>query len=145
MSEQIRLTEAERDDGPECEICGKTSCPDAQLPGFSEPVDCEFAPVYEELRAAKDCDYGCGRDFTNQELRLWLVPAVERIVAGRVAQAAADERARIVWWLRTGVEGPAAVSTESAYLLAVADLANVIENHPERFAQAPAHREASDA
>lgn len=73
----------EEQDGPECETCGRTTCPDARLPQFSEPVSCEYAAIYQELRAAKDCDYGCGRDFTNQELRLWLVPAVERMLAAR--------------------------------------------------------------
>jgi hypothetical protein len=53
------------------------------------------------------------------------------------AQHRAEERARIVWWLRAGVTGPAAVNTPAAYLAAAADLADVIEQHPERFADAP--------
>lgn len=52
-------------------------------------------------------------------------------------EAAADERARIVWWLRTGITGPAAMSCTEEYLNALADLADVIEQHPERFADAP--------
>lgn len=57
-----------------------------------------------------------------------------------VEEAAADERARIVWWLRAGVDGPAAVTCSADYLQAIRDMADVIEQHPERFAQAPTGR-----
>lgn len=70
---------------PVCETCGKTTCPDAALPAFSEPRDCTFAPIYFALRDAKDCDYGCSRDYTNQAIRLWVVEAVEEIVAAEIA------------------------------------------------------------
>lgn len=76
------LPSAEKDaDGPECETCGKTTCPDADLPEFSEPRNCTYAPIYRALRAAKDCDYGCARDYTNQAVRLWVVEAVEQMRA----------------------------------------------------------------
>ncbi|HSV40031.1 MAG TPA: helix-turn-helix domain-containing protein [Nocardioidaceae bacterium] len=72
-------------DGPECETCGKTTCPDAALESFSAPVRCAYAPVYEALRAAKDCDYGCARDLTNQGVRMYVIPAVEALIAGATA------------------------------------------------------------
>lgn len=53
------------------------------------------------------------------------------------AQAAADERARIAWWLRAGAQGPAAPHTPADYVRAMLDLADVLEQHPERWAQAP--------
>lgn len=71
----------------ECETCGKTECPDAALPAFSEPRDCVYAPIYRALRDAKDCDYGCARDYTNQAIALWVVPAIERIIAAHVEAA----------------------------------------------------------
>ena len=82
---QPALTDEERDDGPECETCGKVECPDAALPSFSEPRDCAYAPIYHALKDAKDCGYGCARDYTNQAVRLWVVEAVERILAARDA------------------------------------------------------------
>lgn len=54
--------------GPECDLCGKADCPDANLPGFSEPRDCVLTPVYEQLRYDR-CDYGCGRDITKAAIR----------------------------------------------------------------------------
>lgn len=74
-------------DFPECETCGKIDCPDAELPSFSEPRDCEYAAIYHALRDAKDCDYGCARDYTNQAIRLWVVEAVEGIVTKAKAEA----------------------------------------------------------
>jgi hypothetical protein len=50
---------------------------------------------------------------------------------------AADERARIVWWLRAGLSGPAGVNLMPSEHALVAELADVIEQHPERFADAP--------
>lgn len=77
-------------DGPECDTCGKPTCPDAQLPAFSEPRDCVFKPIYEAIRNSKDCDYGCSRDYTNQTVTLWMVPAIEALLATRdAAQRAA--------------------------------------------------------
>lgn len=66
-----------------------------------------------------------------------LPEAVQGAHRTAVRQAAADERARIVWWLRAGVSGPAAVYTKPDYLAAAAELADAIEHHPERFADAP--------
>lgn len=60
-------------------------------------------------------------------------------------QGAADERARIVWWLRAVVAGPAAVTTDPTYLAAVTDMADIIERHPERFAQAPPRAMVSES
>lgn len=77
-------------DAPECETCGKADCPDADLPGFSEPRECMYAPIYHALKDAKDCDYGCARDYTNQTVRLWVVEAVEQIVTARLAEALRD-------------------------------------------------------
>lgn len=51
-----------------------------------------------------------------------------------------DERARLVWWLRSCAVGPGSVTTTRAYVEAVTDLADVIEQHPERFADAPTGR-----
>ena len=84
------------DDGPECSNCGKADCPDADLPEFSEPRECEFASMYEAFRASKDCDYGCGRDYSMQAVRLWMVPEMERILAARLAShdAATADRVR---------------------------------------------------
>lgn len=85
MNEQLPI--AERDAGPECETCGKTTCPDAALPEFSEPRECVYGPIYHALKDSKDCDYGCSRDYTNQAVRLWVVEAVEQIVVEQVAAA----------------------------------------------------------
>lgn len=60
MTEQSAETVAIRDDGPECDLCGKTTCPDADLPEFSEPRDCALLPVYNE----------CGRDITKASIRI---------------------------------------------------------------------------
>lgn len=87
------------DDGPTCETCGKPNCPDADLPSFSEPRACAYAPVYEAIKDAKDCDYGCSRDYTNQAVCLWVAPAVERIVDAARATAlreATDEMRRMM-------------------------------------------------
>lgn len=74
---------------------------------------------------------------------MWLTTG--RKVADLVAdawlpEAAADERARIVWWLRAGLNGPAIVNTNATILVALSDLADAIEQHPERFADAPTGR-----
>lgn len=53
---------------PECDLCGKTDCPDADLPGFSEPRECIYKPVYDALRYDR-CEYGCGRDITKDTIR----------------------------------------------------------------------------
>lgn len=53
---------------PECEPSGQTDCPDADLTGFSEPRDCKFKPVYDELRYDR-CEYGCGRDITKDTIQ----------------------------------------------------------------------------
>jgi hypothetical protein len=78
---------ADKDAGPECDTCGKTTCPDAALPEFSEPRECIYGPIYHALKDSKDCDYGCARDYTNQAVRLWVVDAVEGIIAARVREA----------------------------------------------------------
>jgi hypothetical protein len=70
---------AENDTGPECDLCGKTTCPDADLPEFSEPRDCILAPVYEELRYDR-CDYGCGRDITKTTVRRAARALADRIL-----------------------------------------------------------------
>jgi hypothetical protein len=49
----------------------------------------------------------------------------------------AEERHRIVWWLRAAVDGPAAVNVNPARLATIREIADVIEQHPERFADAP--------
>ena len=82
------LPTIEEDAGPECDTCGKATCPDAALPEFSEPRECVYGPIYHALKDSKDCDYGCARDYTNQAVRLWVVEAVERIVAERLVEAA---------------------------------------------------------
>lgn len=89
---QARLM-SEEDDGPECETCGKTTCPDAELPSFSSPLNCAYTPIYEALKDAKDCDYGCARDLTNQGVRLYVVPAVKRIVDAALAARQSDSDA----------------------------------------------------
>lgn len=94
MTDPTNAVEHAQDDGPECDTCGKTTCPDAQLPAFSEPKDCELASLYRAFRDTKDCDYGCGRDFTNQGIRLEVAPAVERIVVQRVATALGKQAAQ---------------------------------------------------
>lgn len=70
MSEHDTTAEhdAIEDDGPECDLCGETSCPDADLPEFSEPRECALMPVYNELRYDR-CEYGCGRDITKATVR----------------------------------------------------------------------------
>lgn len=70
---------AEHDDGPECDLCGKTTCPDADLPGFTAPEACAYAPIYEALRYDR-CEYGCGRDITIQSIRRDIVPTVEAML-----------------------------------------------------------------
>lgn len=75
------------------------------------------------------------------------VPKAPRVVEGEdeltaplraaVAQAAIDERARLAWWLRAGLTGPAAMNASEDYLSAIRDLADVIEQHPERWIEAP--------
>lgn len=74
-------------DGPTCETCGKETCPDADLPAFSAPVECIYRPVYEALRASKDCDYGCARDYTNQQISLWIAEAIEGLLTKTKADA----------------------------------------------------------
>jgi len=74
-------------DGPTCETCGKETCPDADLPAFSAPVECIYRPVYEALRASKDCDYGCSRDYTNQQISLWIAEAIEGLLTKTKADA----------------------------------------------------------
>lgn len=68
------------DEGPECETCGKTTCPDADLPGFSDPVSCAYLPIYNGLRYDR-CDYGCGRDITQASIRRDVVPTVDALLA----------------------------------------------------------------
>lgn len=68
------------DDAPKCDLCGRTDCPDADLPGFSEPTACALLPAYEALRYDR-CDYGCGRDLTKASIR-----EAVRILAARAAQ-----------------------------------------------------------
>jgi NTP pyrophosphatase (non-canonical NTP hydrolase) len=58
----------------------------------------------------------------------------------RERQAAADERARITWWLRAAADGPGSVNATPEYLKALTEMADAIEQHPERFAAAPPHR-----
>jgi len=77
-------------DAPACDTCGKTTCPDADLPAFSEPVACQYAPIYHALRDARDCDYGCARDYTNQAIRLEVVGAVDQLVAARTQALGAE-------------------------------------------------------
>ena len=78
------------EDGPACDTCGKITCPDADLPAFSEPVACDYTPIYHALRYARDCDYGCARDYTNQAIRLEVVGAVDQIVAARTQALEAE-------------------------------------------------------
>lgn len=94
-------------DGPECDNCGKTTCPDAHLPMFSEPRECEFASMYEAFRESKDCDYGCGRDYSMQAVRLWLVPEMERILAARDARVRREEGDRIAQAIEAAGLSPA--------------------------------------
>ena len=84
----IESTEAASsdEDGPECETCGRTTCPDANLPEFSEPVACAYLQIYNDLRYDR-CEYGCGRDVTKETIRRDIVPAVERILAARSTPA----------------------------------------------------------
>lgn len=105
-------SDAEPADGPACETCGRTTCPDADLPGFSAPRDCEYAPIYQAIHDAKDCDYGCARDLTNQGIRLYIVPVVEQLKAAAVDGAVAA--ALIVGATRTqreSTEWPPRVNT----------------------------------
>jgi hypothetical protein len=53
------------------------------------------------------------------------------------ARVRAEERHRIVWWLRAAADGPAAVNVNPARLTTIREIADVIEQHPERFADAP--------
>lgn len=69
MGEQTGEGVVVEDDGPECDLCGKTTCPDADLPEFSEPRECALTPVYNELRYDR-CEYGCGRDITKASIRI---------------------------------------------------------------------------
>lgn len=78
------------EDGPECDLCGLTGCPDADLPEFSEPVACAYLPIYEALRVYDRCEFGCARDVTKETIRRDIAPPVERILADRLAA----ERAR---------------------------------------------------
>lgn len=85
-------------DGPECETCGKTACPDADLPGFSEPGSCAYLPIYNALRYDR-CEYGCGRDITKAAIERDIVPTVDRLVAAARAEAlrdAVDEMRRMM-------------------------------------------------
>lgn len=65
---------------------------------------------------------------------------VDRIVADHRTAAEADERARIAWWLRAAADGPGRVNHSDDYLLALTEMADAIEQHPERFEAAPPHR-----
>lgn len=55
----------------------------------------------------------------------------------------AAERSRIAWWLRAANSGPGGTSyptgsdADRAYRQALLDVADVIEQHPDRFECAP--------
>lgn len=66
-----------------------------------------------------------------------LLAVVDATMRTHAAAEAADERARIVWWLRAGISGPGMVNSTAEYLAAATELADAIEQHPERFAEAP--------
>lgn len=70
----------------------------------------------------------------------WPFAGVSSTLGGVIVDAAADERARIVWWLRAGVSGPAGVNEDPAVLATITEMADVIEQHPERFADSPTGR-----
>lgn len=55
--------------------------------------------------------------------------------------AAADERARLAWWLRADASGPAGVN-QPEFREFARELADVLEQHPERWADAPTGRTA---
>jgi hypothetical protein len=74
------------EDGPECDLCGKTTCPDADLAEFSDPVACPYARIYENLRYDR-CEYGCGRDVTKTAIRRDIAPTVARLIADARAEA----------------------------------------------------------
>lgn len=48
------------------------------------------------------------------------------------------ERLRIAWWIRAGLTGPAVVNVAPHVRDALAELANLLEVDPERWADAPA-------
>lgn len=124
-------------DGPACDTCGKTTCPDADAPQFEEPRACAYLPIYNELRYDR-CDYGCGRDITKAAIQRDIVPHVDRMLAAALAQGAADERTRIAWWLRRCASGPGSATED--YRNAVVDLAVIVEQHPDRWLEAPVVR-----
>jgi hypothetical protein len=66
---------------PECDLCGSTECPDADLPEFYEPRECKFIGVYNELRYDR-CDYGCGRDITKESVRRAVRGVVQAVSGG---------------------------------------------------------------
>jgi hypothetical protein len=52
-----------------------------------------------------------------------------------------DERARIVWWLRAAAAGVGVVHADPCELATIQNVADAIEEHPERFADAPTGKE----
>lgn len=74
-----------------------------------------------------------------------LLRALRSARAALVVDREADERARIVWWLRAACDGPGAVTMGPIYCRVVQDMAHAIEQHPERFADAPTGRSGEEA
>ena len=68
LTQQSAEHDAVEDDSPKCDLCGKTDCPDADIPEFSQPRGCQYRLAYEALRYDR-CEYGCGRDVTNRSIR----------------------------------------------------------------------------
>lgn len=52
-------------------------------------------------------------------------------------QGAADERSRIAWWLRAGLDGPALVNTTEAQAADTLRLVKLLEGTGERWSECP--------
>lgn len=130
VHEVMLLAARSHEDYRTCIVCGGT--PTEQGIVVSNPPS--------ELDTAAWCDTAdCQAD--RAKATAITVPIAQPLPQHEANDAAADERARIVWWLRAGLDGPASMSCTPEYLNALSDLADVIEQHPERFADAPTGRD----
>lgn len=115
-----------------CRIGGKGLCV-AHPPGLcpDEPTGTPEPPL--EVGAVDGCA---------PVTRSWLMGEPTE-TPDEYLQGAADERERIAWWIEQGVAGPAGRNLSASEADLLTDLASVIREHPDRFADAPTSQSRS--